>query len=546
MTALLDLGTWVFGVLVVSSLKAFVLMLPCWAAVRCSRPIRPALEHGIWAAVLIAMLLVPLAGLTSLLPETTQSMLETKVVAVDTLAAVPGGPAVNVAPSALGNWQGWAGLVYLLALCAFGCRLFVGCRRASRIETQASEINDATVREIIDTLGASKPVAKQVALLASSATAAPVTFGCLRPAIILPDAWRDWSPVKLRGVLAHELSHVLRRDAWIASAAAVNCALFWFHPLSWWLKKRLTLLAELACDDRSVLLTKDREGYAETLLSVASLCRRQEARPVWPAPAMARTSRVAGRIERILSIATPDTGLLGSLALRRLSVAMTGWLLIIGSVSLAPAQHGITLSGTVQDASGARIPKAMLFVSPAESPETREVTTTGADGAYSLSGLRAGRQYNIEVQSRGFVAFHDTIAMSADQRFDISLEMGGIRETIVVSATRLGAPTTTRQAPPQRIRVGGNVQKAKLVHHVSPAYPLDARSQGVEGTILMEAIISKDGIPLNLSLRNTLVDQRLAQAALEAVRQWRYEPTRLNGQPIEVVTTVTVAFQLTD
>jgi TonB family protein len=225
---------------------------------------------------------------------------------------------------------------------------------------------------------------------------------------------------------------------------------------------------------------------------------------------------------------------------------MAGWLLILGSVSLAPAQQGITLSGVVQDASGARIPEAMVFVSDVQNQEAREVTTTGADGAYSLAGLQPGRQYDVEVQSRGFVTFRDTVSVSGDQRFDISLDTGAVRETIVVSAKRLGPAGSPQGGPRRRIRVGGNVQKARLVHHVSPLYPLDVRSQGIEGTVLLDAVISKDGVPINLSLRNSLVDQRLAKAALEAVRQWRYEPTRLNGQPVEIITSVTVAFRLTD
>jgi TonB family protein len=545
---MLGLGAWVFDVLAMSSLKALALALPAWAIVRLLRPIRPAMEHGVWTAVLIAMLLLPLTGLTGLLSEETQSMLvlEMEAVAAGALAVVVGGSAASAVPSTAGHWQSWVGLGYLMVLCAFIGRLALGRWRVSRFVTQASEITDAQAREICDAVSTSSGVTKRVALLASSATQTPVTFGCFRPAVILPSTWPEWPTEKLRGVLAHELSHIERWDAWIASTAAVNCSLFWFHPISWWLKTRLTTLAELACDDRSVLLTKDRESYAETLLSVASLCQPKDTQPAWPAPAMARTSRVTKRIGRILSGALPDTGLLGSPALNRLTAAMAGWLLIVGSVSFAPAQQGITLSGTVQDASGGRIPEAMVFVSDAENEGGREVTRTRADGTYSLTGLQAGTQYNIEVRSPGFRASHDVVTLSADQHLDVSLEMGGITEAVVVSAKRLGAPPTPERGAPQRVRVGGNVQKAKLAHHVSPRYPLDARSQGIEGTVLMEAVISKGGVPLNLTIRNTLVDQRLVQAALEAVRQWRYKPTELNGQPIEVATTVTVAFLLTD
>ncbi len=546
MIALLDLGTWVFGVLAMSSLKAILLLLPCWIAVRLLRPIRPALEHGVWTAGLIGMPLLPLTGLTSLLPETAQSLVAAATVDLVALPTEAGGSTVMAAASTQGDWQGWAGLAYLLVLSALTGRLALGRRRASRLVSLASRITDDDAHETLNAVTAQCGLTKKVALLASAATKTPVTLGCFRPVIILPTSWREWPEGKLRGVLVHELSHVVRRDAWIASAAAMNCALFWFHPLSWWLKSRLTALAELACDDRSVLLTQDREGYAETLLSVASRSPQRNTQPAWPAPAMARTSRVTERIERILAITKPDTGLLCMPALRRLGVAMVVWLLVVGSVSFAPAQQGITLSGTVQDTSGARIPEALVFVSDAENEENHEVTRTRADGTFSLTGLQAGTRYNVKVRSPGFRAFQDAVTLSENQRFDIKLEMGSITETIVVSAKRLAPPTAPQESVRQRIRIGGNVQAAKLVHHVSPTYPPGARAEGVEGTVLMKAVIGKDGVPLNLTPRNSLVDQRLAQAAVEAVSQWRYEPSQLNGEPIEIATTVTVTFQLKD
>ena len=414
--AIYDLGGWVFGLLAISSVKALVLALPAWVALRLLRPIRPALEHGVWTAVLAGMLLLPLTGLKGLLPEPAQSMLQTEVVRLDALAAVAGGSG-TAAASMQGPLQSCVGLAYLLVLCVFVGRLALGRLRATRLVAKASEITDAEARGTLNALIASNRLTKKVTLLTSSAIHTPVTFGCRRAVVVLPDAWGEWSTGKLRGVLAHELSHLARRDAWIAVAAALNCTLFWFHPMSWWLRTRLTSLAELACDDRSVLLTKDREGYAETLLSIASRSRKREEAPFWPVPAMARTSRVAGRIERILSIATLDSGLLGRPALTCVSAAMVAWLLVVGFVSPAWAQQGITLSGTVQDASGARIPQAMVFVSDVENPQSREVTTARRDGTYSLSGLWAGRQYKIEAHSPGFVAFHDIVSVYRRSKF---------------------------------------------------------------------------------------------------------------------------------
>jgi protein TonB len=92
--------------------------------------------------------------------------------------------------------------------------------------------------------------------------------------------------------------------------------------------------------------------------------------------------------------------------------------------------------------------------------------------------------------------------------------------------------------------VGGSVQATKVESMVRPSYPPDCKAEGIEGTVLMRAVIGRDGVLLNLEAINKLVDQRLVDAAMEAVRQWRYRPTLLNGNPVEVITEIQVNFTL--
>ena len=82
------------------------------------------------------------------------------------------------------------------------------------------------------------------------------------------------------------------------------------------------------------------------------------------------------------------------------------------------------------------------------------------------------------------------------------------------------------------------------VQRVSPTYPGFLQSQGVEGTVVLSARISKQGVPTNLRVLKDSGNAEFAAAAITAVEQWRYEPTRLNGEPIEVLTTVRVDFKL--
>jgi protein TonB len=90
--------------------------------------------------------------------------------------------------------------------------------------------------------------------------------------------------------------------------------------------------------------------------------------------------------------------------------------------------------------------------------------------------------------------------------------------------------------------VGGTVRGTKIKFSVKPVYPPEARASGIEGTVRLHAIIAKDGSILQLEVISG--HPLLIQAALDAVRQWKYEPTLLNGQPVEVDTTIDVLFQL--
>jgi protein TonB len=98
------------------------------------------------------------------------------------------------------------------------------------------------------------------------------------------------------------------------------------------------------------------------------------------------------------------------------------------------------------------------------------------------------------------------------------------------------------KAAPQRIRVGGNVQQAAIVHQMQPVYPQIAKTAHIQGTVILHAIIAKDGTVQELQYVSG--PPLLMRNAMDAVRQWRYRPTLLNGEPVEVDTTISVIFTL--
>jgi periplasmic protein TonB len=103
-------------------------------------------------------------------------------------------------------------------------------------------------------------------------------------------------------------------------------------------------------------------------------------------------------------------------------------------------------------------------------------------------------------------------------------------------------PPPPKPTTPQRIRVGGNVEAASLVQKVTPVYPPIAKTAHVSGTVVLHAIIAKNGMIQQLQFVSG--PPLLMQSAMAAVKQWRYRPTMLNGQPVEVDTTIDVVFSL--
>ena len=121
-------------------------------------------------------------------------------------------------------------------------------------------------------------------------------------------------------------------------------------------------------------------------------------------------------------------------------------------------------------------------------------------------------------------------------------QLGGVIGGIVNSTSNLSYIPKLQPVIPQRVRISQGVTKGMVVHQVQPVYPPIARAARIQGDVILKAVISKDGEIQDLQLVSG--HPMLVPAAIDAVRQWRYRPYLLNGQPVEVETTITVIFSL--
>lgn len=242
--------------------------------------IRPAAaQHAVWTGVLALMLLLPwwiAWGPKATLPVLAARPQPPILLQAAPLAAVAAlHEAIPPAPPPRPNWT-WRDAclgIYLLGVAALLLRLSIGTARAAK--------------------------------LTGADCAAPVTVGLLRPRVILPENWRDWPRAKLEAVLAHEGAHARRRDPLVQFCALLNRALFWFHPLAWWLEPHLAGLAEEACDAEVLAQGHDPRDYSEYLLELARAVRQAGMRLNAAGMAMPG-GRLPRRIGKIVAGAAPD------------------------------------------------------------------------------------------------------------------------------------------------------------------------------------------------------------------------------------------------
>src|ERR1035437_2962228 len=135
-------------------------------------------------------------------------------------------------------------------------------------------------------------------LRSSRDLSSPVTIGS---GVVLPNDYTEWDSGKLRIVLAHERSHMRQGDFYIQTLAGLYAILFWFSPLGWWLKRKLSDLSETISDRAGLLEAASHASYAQVLLEFAALPRTALTSRIPIGVAMARPGRLTHRIERLLN-----------------------------------------------------------------------------------------------------------------------------------------------------------------------------------------------------------------------------------------------------
>jgi beta-lactamase regulating signal transducer with metallopeptidase domain len=376
-----------------------------------------AVRHAIWVAVLGALVLMPVVD--DLLPATWVPVRIQKIASDQPIifrgvsvkssgvpqilvSATPAAESSMPAQSNPVDWWRVAAVLYALVAFAMFTRLAMGYRKIWTLRRTGTTIASSVWESIVTS---HRNKGQFPVLLESESVQVPMTVGFIRPAVILPVDWRSWDGWKMRAVLLHEIAHIRRGDWGIAVIAAIAKCAYWLNPLTWFLERKLSLLAEQASDDASLCRTQNATRYAEILLEFAAAVQ-DGGRLMKGGVAMAQ-HKIQGRIERVLGEPQPGTGI----------VKIAGWALVMfiavpvlysaAALQVAPEPVPAPIPTYLAEfgRNSSQVPAATPQTAPQPGPQAQQKSTTPATELQDQLQLQLEKQklqQNLKVTEQTF------------------------------------------------------------------------------------------------------------------------------------------------
>lgn len=494
-------------------------------------------------AIAMPLLVAPPAGTTSLSVVTSLAM-ATPVAALD-------------APRTTGRM--WTDTVALLICAALVLGALIrltimmtGVRRLSRLAQHGTRVAvEAEIETALDVRADVRVV---------DGVHHPVTFGLRRPLVLIPTLLAQQPEAVRRAVLCHELLHVRRRDwMWLVLEECVRTT-FWFHPAVSWLISRIQLTREELVDSLVVRALGQRKAYIQALLAFS------ETTPFRPAPAFGPRDHLARRIQLVSKevVMSPIRTAAGCVAFA-VVVSIGGWygaralpLQATGQASAGPLERQarrITPENPIPRRTSSVLPQ----YPPALVSEKLDVLVTvnitvdsgGRVAEHRVVSIGVARANATRPENASYGSqFEDAVADALRQwqydapfegpiAFPVSLRFlpnGTVVE--LTTAADVDAPTWHGGA----VRIRDGVAPPTKIKDVRPAYPAAAQDAKTQGIVILEIRVEPNGKVSNARVMRSI--PALDQAAMDAVKQWEFQPALLNGAPTAVVMFVTVNFTL--
>ncbi len=524
-----------------------------------------AARHLVWTLSLLALPLLPgLALIVPALPvdSTPPATLLFSTTVIATAAPtspIATGPSVPATPA---PWRPtlthlWAlGTALMLAHLAYALFALARLRRACPVLSQ------------------------QPLILQSAPGSMPLTFGFLRPVILLPADAASWPADRRDHVILHELAHIRRHDFALQLLSRTALATFWWQPLAWFAWRRLLMERETAADDLVLNEGVQPSIYAGHLLAVAAASQSPHF-----AIGMARTRPLESRLQAILSPttnrATPNRltitlGLLATVAALTPLAALRAQGPVPALLAQAAQEYREHRSAAALALYRQALP--LLGNEPAAAPAILALGVDALhrkryDEAYLLFdrlpladpklSTRARLWQGLTLEFKGdFVGaeplFQQAITQANAPTNDLitALELyvrfliripGRTPDVNTYTAQAAALRQSTRRSPPAAsstaVRIGDDVLPPKLLAKIEPTYSEEARTAKLSGTAVLSIEVDANGRPQNIDVLRS-PGLGLDAEAVAAVQQWRFQPGTRNGTPVAVLATVEVNFRL--
>jgi len=490
-----------------------------------------AVRHRVTTVVMLAMLALPLAIAWTpdvslpVLPATYSDAPSAVAPPSDSAgaAAISPQPAtLELAPAPSWNWQAWSLAIYFAGAATLLARLAIGTARVRLLAREASVVNGVLTSDLIAT---------------------PFTFGVLVPRILLPEGWDRWSAARLAVVLDHERAHVARRDPLVQWLALVNRAVFWFHPLAWWLERHLSALAEESCDAAVLAGGHNPSDYSECLLDLARISGRRPAQQLMGVsmPGSALPARIVKILDGGIAVPRSRATARGAVAVATLAAA------VLGTVTLAQEAASPRSLLDVYELALANDPivrqaeaEYRAIAGSPQAPSAVARATADRDAARQALLIRVAEPYFRVLTAESALALQETTRASlsrqrqqAERRFEAGMisitEMKETQarfdQTVANELTAQGELAAAQQA--LRDIVGAPVGELEpLVENLPLTPPAPSDAEQWIATALQQNPAMISGRIRAESAGGDAAEQRAARAELERVAAETEQATR--------------------
>jgi TonB family protein len=431
--------------------------------------------------------------------------------------------------------------------------LLVGLVRLRLLRAGAEQLFSGPWRKLADEVSRTTGCRRRVELWQSAHPAFLMTWGWIRPRILLPTGAGTWSEERIRVVLGHEVAHIARGDWALQLLSECLRSLHWFNPLTWLVSAWLQRESERACDDVVLSLGTEGTTFATHLVALARAARQR--RHGWfPAAAMAQPSNLERRVSAMLNVECKRNQVSRR---SRTATALAFALVAVLVAGLTGVAQSASVAGEILDQTGRPIPEASVTLIDRDSQD-RQTTEADASGRFEIVDVTPS-DYSLIIGRPGFAQFFQRLEINSGEQLEesFSLELGSVEETITVTDAVPSQTPVVRTASPNRRRrqrgnrpQGGQIQPPIKVRDVAAVYPESLRDSGFDGTVVLDAVIKTNGFVEILQILAPVdpvsmvaVDPDVPRAAVEAVEQWRYEPTRLHDVPVDTPVSISVRFR---